>query len=94
MILPVAVFVLASAGAVSTVADKESDAKKVFTTEYFKISGSSTNCDDVNVENCSPQLDTYMCSAINDETSLRQNVYRKNVSGQCSIPLYTPIAPE
>ncbi|MBP1222348.1 DUF6520 family protein [Flavobacterium sp. 1355] len=86
MILPAAVFILASAGAVSTKAAKESDAKKALTTEWIQISGSPTNCDDVQV-NCTPVNTGTLCS-YEDENSQEHQVFRKNTAGQCRIQLY------
>lgn len=83
MILPAAVFVLASAGAISTKSEKESDAKKALTTEYIQIAGSPSNCDDVQV-NCTPVNNGNLCMDENDENQ----VFRKNAAGQCNIQLY------
>jgi hypothetical protein len=83
MILPVAVFVLASAGAISTKAEKENASKKALTTEWVRISGSPTNCDDVQV-NCTQNITAQLCMDENNENQ----VFRKNAAGQCSIQLY------
>lgn len=86
MILPAAVFILASAGAVSTKVEKESNAKKALTTEWIQISGSPTNCDDVQV-NCTTVNNGNLCSYEDDNNQTHQ-VFRKNTAGQCRVQLY------
>lgn len=87
MILPAAVFILASAGAVSTKSMKEEAAKKAVTIEWIRISGSPSNCDDVEV-NCTPVNNGNLCTYEDPLTNEEHQVFRKNIAGQCSELLY------
>lgn len=82
MILPVAVFALASAGAVSTKMVKEDSAKSGISTEWIQ-NPDATHCLARTVD-CSTVLTAQLCMA---DSNSRQ-VFRKNVAGQCNILLY------
>lgn len=82
MILPVAVFALASAGAVTTKAVKEKSAKAASSMEWVQ-NPNATNCAPVTV-NCTPVNTGSICQA---DGTLRQ-VFRKTAAGQCNILLY------
>lgn len=87
MILSAAVFVLASAGAVSTKTAKEEASKSALTTEWIRISGSSVNCDDVQVD-CTPVNNGNLCMYEDPITSEEHQVFRKNAAQQCAVQLY------
>jgi hypothetical protein len=82
MILPAAVFVLASAGAVGTKAERDNAFKKALTTEYIQINNNPNDCEE-RVVNCSTDSGP-ICTADSDN----KQVFRKNAAGQCSIQLY------
>lgn len=84
MILPAAVFVLASAGAVSTQSDKDAALKKAVTTEWIKINNSSSNCQEVQVD-CTTFNNGHLCT--DDQNN---QVFRLNSQDECSITLYKP----
>lgn len=86
MILPAVVFVLASAGAVSTQEEKVNVSKKAFTTEWIQINNSPDNCQPREVSDCSPTTTLNACTVDSDN----KQVYRKNVAGQCNILLFRP----
>jgi len=83
MILPAAVFVLASAGAVGTKAEKVNASKKALTTEWIQINDSPSNCQARQVE-CTTDFNINVCTADTDN----KQVYRKDGAGQCNILLY------
>lgn len=85
MILPAAVFVLASAGAVSTQSDKDAASKRAVTKEWIKINNSSSDCQETQVD-CSTFNNGHLCM---DDSDTNQ-VFRLNSQDQCSVTLYKP----
>lgn len=85
MILPAAVFVLASAGAVSTQAAKANAPKKAFATEWIQLNNNPFDCEAREVTNCDEATTANACTADFDN----KQVYRlDSASGQCNIVLY------
>ena len=85
MILPVALFALASAGAIGTKADKD-DSATTLQTEWIH-SPNQNSCLEREVD-CTTTNTGSFCMA--DENT--KQVFRKNVAGQCSILLYKKIS--
>jgi hypothetical protein len=82
MMLPVALFALASAGAIGTKAAKGSDNSKLLTSEWIQSPNAST-CLKRTVD-CTADNTGVICM---DEQQEHQ-VFRKNTAGQCSVILY------
>ena len=83
MILPAAVFVLASAGAVGTKVERDNASKKSLTTECILINNNPNDCEEREVS-CTPENIAPICTADSDN----KQVFRKNAAGQCSVQLY------
>lgn len=82
MILPVAAFALASAGAVNTKADKDAAASKVSTIEWIQ-NPDQDHCLQRTVD-CTTQNTGSLCMADSDTNQ----VFRKNAAGKCNVTLY------
>lgn len=82
MMLPVALFALASAGAIGTKAAKGNNSQKLLTNEWIQ-SPNASNCLQRTVD-CTPVNTGIICM---DEQQEHQ-VFRKNAAGQCSVTLY------
>jgi hypothetical protein len=83
MILPAAVFVLASAGAVGTKVERDNASKKALTTEWIQINNNPNDCEEREVS-CTPENIAPICTSDSDN----KQVFRKNAAGQCSVQLY------
>jgi hypothetical protein len=83
LVLPIAAFALASAGAVTTNASRIDAAKKPPITA-FAHSALPNSCEPQNV-NCSTVVSANIC--MSSETSPRQ-VWLKDGTGACVVPLY------